>query len=105
MSVLPPLPLPPGGRDDARVAAALRSAAAAAVARYGSGLRQAAVAVWETRLRGPHREAAWRVVVSMPTGEVWVIWGGGRGERMGGRGGGSRVREGTEVTCSGEIQW
>ncbi|GFR43974.1 hypothetical protein Agub_g5118, partial [Astrephomene gubernaculifera] len=68
LSVLPPLPLPPGGRDDARVAAALRSAAAALVARHGGALRQAAVAVWETRLRGPLREAAWRVVVSMPTG-------------------------------------
>ena len=69
MSVLPPLPLPPGGRDDARVAAALRSAAAAGVARHGSALRAAAVAVWEVRLRGPLREGAWRVVVSMPTGE------------------------------------
>ncbi|KAG2445384.1 hypothetical protein HXX76_000006 [Chlamydomonas incerta] len=68
MSVLPPLPLPPGGRDDSRVAAALRSAAAAVVTRHGSALRAAAVAVWEVRLRGPLREGAWRVVVSMPTG-------------------------------------
>ncbi|GLC69098.1 hypothetical protein PLESTF_000789000 [Pleodorina starrii] len=68
LSVLPPLPLPPGGRDDAKVAAALRSAAAALVARHGGALRQAAVSVWETRLRGPLREGAWRVVVSMPTG-------------------------------------
>ncbi len=67
-SVLPPLPLPPGGREDPRVAAALRAAAAAAVARHGGLLRAAAVAVWELRLRGPLREAAWRVVVSMPTG-------------------------------------
>lgn len=69
LSVLPPLPLPPGGRDDAKVAMALRSSAAALVARHGGMLRQAAVSVWETRLRGPLRESAWRVVVSMPTGE------------------------------------
>ncbi|KAG2485379.1 hypothetical protein HYH03_015868 [Edaphochlamys debaryana] len=68
VSVLPPLPLPPGGRDDGRVAAALRSAAAALAARHGGALRAAAVSVWETRLRGPLREAGWRVVVSMPTG-------------------------------------
>ncbi|KAG2488653.1 hypothetical protein HYH03_012820 [Edaphochlamys debaryana] len=68
MNVLTPLPLSPGGRDDVRVASALRSAAAAIVTRHGAALRQAAVAVWETRLRGPLREAAWRVVVSMPTG-------------------------------------
>jgi hypothetical protein len=68
MSVLPPLPLPPGGRGDVRVAAALRSAAAAAVARHGPALRASAVAVWELRLRPPQREAAWRVVVSLPTG-------------------------------------
>ncbi|GLI66556.1 hypothetical protein VaNZ11_010441, partial [Volvox africanus] len=68
LSVLPPLPLPHGGRDDAKVATALRSAAAALVARHGVALRQAAVSTWEVRLRGPHREGAWRVVVSMPTG-------------------------------------
>jgi hypothetical protein len=74
--VLPSLPLPPGGRDDAKVAAALRAAMAGLLARHAAELRAAAVAVWEARFRGPGREAAWRVVVSLPTGER-----GGEGRR------------------------
>lgn len=73
--VLPPLPLPPGGRDDAKVAAALRATMAGLLARHAGELRQAAVAVWEARFRGPGREAAWRVVVSLPTGTLGCVFG------------------------------
>jgi acetyl-CoA carboxylase/biotin carboxylase 1 len=53
---------------DAKVAGALRASAAGLVAKHISALRQAAVACIELRLRGPQREAAWRVVVRLPTG-------------------------------------
>ena len=55
-------------RDESRVAAALRAAAAAITARHGAALRRAAVAQWEVRLRVPDKSGAWRVVVAAPTG-------------------------------------
>lgn len=64
LSVLP-LHLP---RDEGRVAAALRAAAAAITARHAAQLRRAAVAQWEVRLRVPDKSGAWRVVVAAPTG-------------------------------------
>ena len=60
-----PLHLP---RDEGRVAAALRAAAAAITARHAAQLRRAAVAQWEVRLRVPDKSGAWRVVVAAPTG-------------------------------------
>ena len=67
LSVLPTLPLNALG-DEARIAAALRSAGATVMARYGATLRRAAVAEWEVRLRVPDGSGAWRLVVSSPTG-------------------------------------
>ena len=67
LSVLPTLPLNVLA-DEARIAAALRSAAATVMARYGASLRRAAVAEWEVRLRVPDGSGAWRLVVSSPTG-------------------------------------
>lgn len=67
-SVLPPLPLQPGTKDDTRVATALRSAAAGLALKHSVALRAAAVAVWEIRFRGLLHDNAWRVVVSLPTG-------------------------------------
>ncbi|KAK9799384.1 hypothetical protein WJX73_008409 [Symbiochloris irregularis] len=65
--VLPALPL--GSTEDAsRIAAALRAAAAAAMARHSSTLRRTAVAQWEVRLRVNDGSGAWRLVVSLPTG-------------------------------------
>ena len=69
LSVLPTLPLNTLA-DEARIAAALRSAAATVMARYGASLRRAAVAEWEVRLRVPDGSGAWRLVVSSPTGAV-----------------------------------
>ena len=37
--------------------------------RYGAALRRAAVAEFEVRLRVPDDSGAWRLVVSLPTGE------------------------------------
>lgn len=67
LSVLSVLPLH-AARDESRVAAALRTAAAAITARHGAALRRAAVAQWEVRLRVPDKSGAWRVVVAAPTG-------------------------------------
>lgn len=67
LSVLPTLPLNTLA-DEGRIAAALRSAAATVMARYGASLRRAAVAEWEVRLRVPDGSGAWRLVVSSPTG-------------------------------------
>ena len=65
--MLPTLPLSVLA-DEARIAAALRSAAATVMARYGASLRRAAVAEWEVRLRVPDGSGAWRLIVSSPTG-------------------------------------
>ena len=54
--------------DEGRIAAALRTACAAVMARHGGALRRAAVAQWEVRLRVPDASGAWRLVVSSPTG-------------------------------------
>ncbi|KAL4859471.1 Acetyl-CoA carboxylase 1 [Chlorella vulgaris] len=67
LSVLSVLPLHTP-RDESRVAAALRTAAAAITARHSTQLRKAAVAQWEVRLRVPDKSGAWRVVVAAPTG-------------------------------------
>ena len=67
LSVLSVLPLH-STRDESRVAAALRAAAAAITARHSTQLRKAAVAQWEVRLRVPDKSGAWRVVVAAPTG-------------------------------------
>lgn len=56
--------------SDGKVAAALKSACAAVVARRGNDLRQARVAQWEVKLRVPDDTGAWRVVVSLPTGMI-----------------------------------
>ncbi len=71
LSVLPTLPLNTLA-DEARIAAALRSAAATVMARYGASLRRAAVAEWEVRLRVPDGSGAWRLVVSSPTGAAML---------------------------------
>lgn len=68
LSVLPQLPLS-ALADEGRIAAALRAAGATVMARYGAGLRRAAVAQWEVRLPVPDASGAWRLVVSSPTGE------------------------------------
>ena len=83
LSVLSPLPLGcPQAGDAARVAAALKSAAAAAVASHSTELRKAAVAQWEFRLRVNEAvgEAAspWRVVVSLPSGTRFCCIGSSR---------------------------
>lgn len=39
------------------------------ICRYGAALRRAAVAEFEVRLRVPDTSGAWRLVVSLPTGE------------------------------------
>lgn len=67
LSVLSVLPLHTP-REESRVAAALRTAAAAITARHSTQLRKAAVAQWEVRLRVPDKSGAWRVVVAAPTG-------------------------------------
>ena len=72
LSVLPTLPLNTLA-DEARIAAALRSAAATVMARYGASLRRAAVAEWEVRLRVPDGSGAWRLVVSSPTGAALSV--------------------------------
>ena len=73
LSVLHPLPLACSQEGEAaRVAAALKAAAAAAVARHSTELRRAAVAQWEFRLRLPEASGAWRIVVSLPSGKAWV---------------------------------
>lgn len=72
LSVLPTLPLSTVA-DEGRVAAALRSAGATVMARYGASLRRAAVAEWEVRLRVPDGSGAWRLVVSSPTGEGFFL--------------------------------
>jgi hypothetical protein len=66
-SVLPPLPLL-GGADDGRVAAALRAACAALIAKHNVAIRAAGVAVWEVRLRVSDSSGAWRVLAELPTG-------------------------------------
>lgn len=43
------------------------------MARHGAQLRRAAVAQWEVRLRVPAKAAAWRVVVSLPTGDTLLL--------------------------------
>lgn len=65
------LNVPRGGGDaqNHKVAAALKSACAAVVARRGNQLRRACVAQWEVKLRVPDNTGAWRVVVSLPTGK------------------------------------
>lgn len=66
----------PGGDGEAhnhKVAAALRSACAAVVSRRGSQLRKASVAQWEVKLRVPDTTGAWRVVVSLPTGDSFCF--------------------------------
>ncbi len=68
LSVLPQLPLN-APADEGRVAVALRAAGATVMARYGAGLRRAAVAQWEVRLPVPDASGAWRLVVSSPTGD------------------------------------
>lgn len=68
LSVLPQLPLS-APADEARIVAALRAAGARMMARYGAGLRRAAVAQWEVRLPVPDASGAWRLVVSSPTGK------------------------------------
>jgi acetyl-CoA carboxylase/biotin carboxylase 1 len=68
LSVLPALPLVGGPGEEGRIAAALRTACAAVMARHGAALRRAAVAQWEVRLRLPDASGAWRLVVSSPTG-------------------------------------
>lgn len=55
-------------KDESRVAAALRSSAAAITAKCSPLMRRAAVAQWEVKLRVPDKAGAWRVVVSVPTG-------------------------------------
>ena len=71
LTVLHPLPLAcPQEGEAVRVAAALKSAAAAAVARHSTELRKAAVAQWEFRLRQPEPSGAWRIVVSLPSGRL-----------------------------------
>ena len=72
LSVLPTLPLNTLA-DEGRIAAALRSAAATVMARYGASLRRAAVAEWEVRLRVPDGSGAWRLVVSSPTGAALSV--------------------------------
>ena len=88
LDVLSSLPIG-GGRDESRVAAALRAAAAAITARCSAQLRRAAIAQWEVKLRvvvndrekntgagnwngctntSNLNSGAWRVVVSVPTG-------------------------------------
>eukprot|EP00892_Ulva_mutabilis_P004884 jgi/Ulvmu1/2768/UM014_0226.1 len=74
VSLLPPLPL--GGEADSavHVAAALRAAAAQAVAHHAAALRRVAVAEWTIRIRSAAVSGAqeasrgWRVVVSLPSG-------------------------------------
>lgn len=70
LSVLPQLPLG-APADEGRIAAALRAAGATVMARYGAGLRRAAVAQLEIRLPVPDASGAWRLVVSSPTGEYF----------------------------------
>ena len=67
LDVLSALPLG-SPRDESRVAAALRAAAAAVTAKCSVSLRRAAVAQWEIKLRVSDKSGAWRVVVSVPTG-------------------------------------
>lgn len=79
VSVLPVLPLNAARHDAALVAATLRAAAAAAVARHAAPLRDAAVAEWTIRLRtrvepGPPAAClGWRVVVSLPSGVLCCL--------------------------------
>jgi hypothetical protein len=68
LDVLSPLPLQ-SPKDEATVAAALRSAAGALASRHGARLRRAAVAQWDVKLRVADKSGAWRVVVSAPTGK------------------------------------
>ncbi len=68
-SVLPPLPLCSGSRDDGRLAAALRAGTAALITQHSAAIRAAGVAVWEVRLRVSDGGGAWRVVAELPTGE------------------------------------
>ena len=72
LAVLPVLPLGTSTTpsDSAKIAAALRAAAAAAMARHGAELRRTAVAQWEIRLRVGDNSGAWRLVVSLPTGQT-----------------------------------
>eukprot|EP00798_Chlamydomonas_sp_ICE-L_P004933 gene4933-34704_t len=68
-SVLPPLPLQSSQpKDEARIAAGMRSAIAGLVARHIGSIRRAAVAEWEVRFRGSQNGGAWRIVVSLPSG-------------------------------------
>lgn len=68
-SVLPPVDALTT-REPARVAAALRAAAARVLSRHAAALRAAAVAEWHVRLRVANGTGAWRVQATMPTG-VW----------------------------------
>lgn len=73
-NVLPPLDALTTG-DPARVATALRGAAARVLSRHAVALRTAAVAEWEVRLRVGNSSGAWRVRATMPTGMlVYNIW-------------------------------
>lgn len=71
LTVLPPLPLGAPATDavaGARVAAALKGAAAALLAAHGPAVRRVGLAQWEVRLRTADGGGAWRVVVASPTG-------------------------------------
>lgn len=64
------VPRASSANSDVKVAAALKSACAAVVARHGNELREARVAQWELKLRVPDGTGAWRVVASLPTGAI-----------------------------------
>jgi len=100
LTVLPPLPLGAPAADaaaGARVAAALKGAAAALLAAHGPAVRRVGLAQWEVRLRTADGGGAWRVVVASPTGhetgeeyvEVYREAASGGGEGAGGAGAGA----------------
>lgn len=67
VNVIAPVALGDEG-DQMKVALALRAAAATLTAHNISRLRNSSVAQWELRLRTVGNKAAWRVIVSVPTG-------------------------------------
>lgn len=64
----------PQAREEAKVAAALRAATAALLAKHNGAIRSAGVSCWEFRLRVPDASGAWRVVASCPTGAASLLW-------------------------------
>ena len=77
LTVTEPLTLP-SSQSEGQTAAALRAACADLMTKHSSQLRRAAIAQWEVCLRTADGAAAWRVVVSSPTGEAplhqtWVL--------------------------------